>query len=135
MIHTPNFLIVTWSQSGVLCLDMPRGICSKLLLADLCLFLPHHASSSWISAGYSDKKSETSRTEGLKIHCCHYLHLKHIDRSYGFGDLCPRELHQYWHGDICVLCLLTDNNFSRPDICPKGKNQNSYFMCISWILF
>ena len=130
MIHTPNFLIVTWSQSGVLRLDMPRGICSKLLPADLCLFLPHHASSSWISAGYSDKKSKTSRTEGLKIHRCHYLHLKHIDRSYGFGDLCPRELHQYWHGDICVLCLLTDNNLSCPDICPKGKNQNSYFMCI-----
>ena len=104
---------------------MPGDVSSKLLLANLCLFLPCYAPNSWTSVGYSDEKSETSRIKGLQICCCHCLHFKYIDHRHGIGDLCPREFHQYWHGDIRVLCAHPDDNLSCPHICPESKNENN----------
>ena len=117
------FCVVLRRQRRILCVGVSKGIYSKFLLANVCLCLPCYTPSYWNSTGFSDKKGQGSRSERLKIRSCHHLHLEHSNCGDGTGDLCPGELHQYWHWDICGGHFHTDNNFPCSDICSKGENE------------
>ena len=115
-------MTAVWCSGTVLCLGVSRYSISCFLLEDLCLCISHHASTCWNTTGIPDKKSQTSRSEGLQVHSCHYLYIKCNHCSDGACHPHTGGICEHWHWHICIWYLGTDNYTSHPHICPKSED-------------
>ena len=99
---------------------MLRSKLSKLLLADIALHLPWNSAAVGNSSYISNKESKVYRFARLQVYYSYHLHFKHRVGNTGTGHVFSENVHEYWHRDICVRILHSDNHFLVSDFYSQG---------------